>query len=318
MSSGAQEIPPAPRPVFALRAEKGAEPRSGPTEPVARPAPSHVGPGTRGAPAAGGAAVRSPSARAGGGSCSLRSPPPPFLRPPPAGGGAERSGGVLSGSAMWGGGRDGQLTPRSNSASGSAPSPLGVNPPIPPRSGHWERGRPRGALLAGGAAREGGRRAAAAPFLSFSAARRCGRMLLPGGLCAGWAGLAGAPGCFRNANGGGGGGGGLWLDPVQRCLRVLNIRSFTQTLSCLRWYAVMLSILTRQPGTSIVPCTASSWLARQAHTEPFARIRCVRLCDLLAGSYSSVPVPICAPFDFIVYSTFIWQCFPTLSRSFEF
>ena len=33
-------------------------------------------------------------------------------------------------------------------------------------------------------------------------------MLLPGGLCAGWAGLAGAPGCFRNANGGGGGGGG--------------------------------------------------------------------------------------------------------------
>lgn len=101
------------------------------------------------------------------------------------------------------GGRDGQLTPRSNSASGSAPSPLGVNPPIPPRSGHWERGRPRGALLAGGAAREGGRRAAAAPFLSFSAARRCGRMLLPGGLCAGWAGLAGAPGCFRNANGGG-------------------------------------------------------------------------------------------------------------------
>lgn len=141
VSSGAQEIPPAPRPVFALRAEKGAEPRSGPTEPVARPAPSHVGPGTRGAPAAGGAAVRSPSARAGGGSCSLRSPPPPFLRPPPAGGGAERSGGVLSGSARWGGG-EGRTTHasvklclrlRSLPAGGESPHPaplgaLGAGP----------------------------------------------------------------------------------------------------------------------------------------------------------------------------------------------
>lgn len=74
----------------------------------------------------------------------------------------------------------------------------------------------------------------------------------------------------------------------------------------------------RQPGTLIVPCTASSWLARQARTEPFACIRRVRLCDLLAGSYNSVPVPICVLFDFIIYSTFIWQCFLTLSRSFEF
>lgn len=159
MSSGAQEIPPAPRPVFALRAEKGAEPRSGPAEPAARPAPSHVGPGTRGAPAAGGNGATSPAARA---RCGSRSLCPPLLRPPPADGGAGVSRLGARCFCVWGGER---LTPRSNFASGSAPSPLGVKPSILPRSGHREWDRPRGALLAGGVARGGGRRAAAAAFV---------------------------------------------------------------------------------------------------------------------------------------------------------